>query len=109
MGGRRSSTRTREKIKMGANHISCRSRGPGGGLVGVRDGFEGGEGFRTGGRGRGYKVSLHSCGTVQYSEHATNAFYLEQQIRIEKQIYFVAIKVFFMPSAFKTDMYMQRG
>lgn len=41
--------------------------------------------------------------------HATNAFYWEQQIRIEKQIYFVAIKVFFMPSAFKTDMYMQRG
>lgn len=55
------------------------------------------------------KVSIHSCGTVQYSVHATNAFYLEQQIRIEKQIYFVAIKVFFMPSAFKTDMYMQRG
>lgn len=25
-------------------------------------------------------VSLQNCGTVQYSVHATNAFYLEQQI-----------------------------
>lgn len=32
------------------------------------------------GGGRGLLVSLQSCGTVQYSVHATNAFYLEQQI-----------------------------
>lgn len=49
----------KQHIKMDANHIHAEAGGGG---------------------GRGLSVSLQSCGTVQYRVHATNAFYLEQQI-----------------------------
>lgn len=51
--------------KMDANHIHAEAGGREGAGGVVR---------------RGLLVSLQSCGTVQYSVHATNAFYLEQQI-----------------------------
>lgn len=67
-----------------------------------------GQGRGEGERGGGWGGVSYYNAKVQSSYIACHKYLLLGATdRIEKQIYFVAIKVFFMPSAIQTDMYMQ--
>lgn len=64
---------------------------------------EAGDGWR-----RGLLVSLQSCGTVQYKSACHKCLLLGATDRIEKQIYFVAIKVFLCHLHSNRHVYAER-
>lgn len=82
MGGKK-----KQSVKMDANHIHA----------------EAGDGWR-----RGLLVSLQSCGTVQYKSACHKCLLLGATDKIEKQIYFVAIKVFLCHLHSNRHVYAER-